>query len=223
MTYSDTEAKIGRETIYPEIIPDTVLLPNMGTQGVMWQEIEGKRRTTPGRLMVSAISTGDLNQIFIRMTGDFRWEMCKRVQGAHWHDISERSLTSEYADFIQFYKKNQSLSATNKEQIKTNLQKVRNSEKEMFIRDYITWIMFEGNGSPRLNKQIREILFTYCPFSQELRERLKINPLYSTIIEKYESKNNQRIRHLESIFTRLKKDGLPIPDELQQQLAFLKH
>ena len=92
--------------------------------------------------------------------------------------MSDRSLTSEYFDYIQFYRKNHDLSQDAKESIKTGLRKARGSFKEMFIRDYISYVLFESAGSPRLTKPARSILFTYCTFSKEIRDRLNTNPIY---------------------------------------------
>ena len=131
----------------------------------MWQEIEGKKRTTPARMMCSIFHMEELTQSLIHLTGEFRWEMCKRVQGGRWNDVSEPSLTSEYCDYIQFYRRNKELSAEAKEKIKNQLGRVRNSFKEMFVTDYIMWMRYESGGSPRLNKVSRNILFSYCPFS----------------------------------------------------------
>ena len=174
-------------------------MPNVGTRGIAWQEIEGRKRTTPARMMVSVFQMEDLTNILVRLTGDFRWEMCKRVQGARWNDISEASLTSEYFDYIQFYRKNRELSADAKDKIKLSMQKAKNSYKEMFIRDYEAWVLYEGVGSPRLNKVARNILFTYCPFKKEVREKIGANPLYKQPMEKYNimnSKNQRRISML---------------------------
>ncbi|MDE5893562.1 MAG: hypothetical protein K2H45_11630, partial [Acetatifactor sp.] len=161
----NTESPVAqRETIHVECLPDFILMPNAGIRGVTWQEIEGRKRTTPARMMLSVFHMEDLYTTTIRLVGDYRWEMCKRVQGARWNDLSERSLTSEYFDYIQFYKKNNELSAEAKERIRQSLQGAKNSFKEMFIRDYLLWIQLESTASPRLNKIARQILFTYCPF-----------------------------------------------------------
>lgn len=56
-------------------------------------------------------------------------------------------LTSEYFDYVQFYRKNSELSTDAKEKIKTALTKARNSFKEMFVNDYIIWVVYEGKGS----------------------------------------------------------------------------
>lgn len=219
--YTNPDIGIGKESVGVEVLPDLILMPNVGIRGVAWQEIEGRKRTTPARMMVSIFQMEDLTNILVRLTGDFRWEMCKRVQGARWNDVSEASLTSEYFDYIQFYKKNRDLSADAKDKIKLSMQKAKNSYKEMFIRDYEAWILYEGSGSPRLNKVSRTILFTYCPFAKEIRNRLKANPLYKDMMDRYDIKLSQKIHHYNNLFQKLKNTNTPIPEELQNQRDFL--
>lgn len=219
--YSNPDGGVAKEMINVEVLPDIILFPNVGIRGVMWQEIEGKRRTTPARFMSSVFQMEDLLTIMTRLTGEFRWEMCKRVQGARWNDISERSLTSEYFDYIQFYKKNLELSSDARDKIKSAMQKAKNSYKEMFIRDYIIWIMFEAKGAPRLNKVARDILFTHCPFSKDIRERLKMNPLYKDILDRYRIRSAQKLHHMDNLYQKLQKSRLPVPPEIAAQREYL--
>lgn len=221
VTYANPDLGIAKESIGVEVLPDIILMPNVGTRGIAWQEIEGRKRTTPARMMVSLFQMEDLTNILVRLTGDFRWEMCKRVQGARWNDISEASLTSEYFDYIQFYRKNRELSADAKDKIKLSMQKAKNSYKEMFIRDYEAWILYEGAGSPRLNKVSRNIIFTYCPFSKAIRQKLLINPLYKDTMARYDIKLAQKLHHYDNLFQKLKNTGTAIPQELQKQYEYL--
>lgn len=220
--YSNPEIGIAKETVNVEILPDIILMPNIGIRGVMWQEIEGKRRTTPARVMTSVFQMEDLMSTIARLTGEYRWEMCKRVQGARWNDLSEPSLTSEYFDYIQFYKKNHELTPEAKDKIKSAMQKAKNNYKEMFVRDYVTWVLYEGAGSPRMNKVARNILFTYCPFSKAVREKLKANPLYKEILERYDIKNSQKLHHMDNLYQKLNKGSAGIPDEIATQRHFLE-
>lgn len=219
--YTNPDLGIGKEYVGVEVLPDIILMPNVGVRSVMWQEIEGRKRTTPARMMVSIFHLEDLDTAIVRMTGDFRWEMCKRVQGARWNDISDASLTSEYFDYIQFYKKNRDLSPDAKDKIKLAMQKAKNSYKEMFIRDYISWIIYEGAGSPRLNKVARTILFTYCPFTKEIRDRLKSNPLYKDMMDRYDIKLSQKIHHFNNLFQKIKNQNAEIPEEIMKQRQYL--
>lgn len=219
--YTNPDIGIGKESVGVEVLPDIILMPNVGARGIAWQEIEGRKRTTPARMMVSIFQMEDLTNILVRLTGDFRWEMCKRIQGARWNDISEASLTSEYFDYIQFYRKNHDLSADAKDKIKLSMKKAKNSYKEMFIMDYEAWILYEGSGSPRLNKVSRNIIFTYCPFSKEIRTKLMANPLYKDTMTRYDIKLAQKIHHYDNVFQKLKNTGTPIPPELQRQREYL--
>lgn len=211
---------MGKESIHRECLPDIILMPNAGIRGVMWQEIEGKRRNTPARMIFSIFFMEDLTSSFLRMTGEFRWEMCRRIQGARWNDLSERSLTSEYFDYVQFYKKNRDLSNEAKERVRTSLQRAKNSYKEMFVRDYVVWILFEGNASPRLNKVARKILFTYCPFSADICSVLEQNPLYGELLQYHKLQRARNIHRLDTLRKKLLNSGTPIPDTLEEELRF---
>ncbi|MCR4792008.1 MAG: hypothetical protein K5871_04620 [Lachnospiraceae bacterium] len=212
---------MGKETIHLEYLPDFILMPNMGTRAVMWQEIEGKLRNSPSRMAISIFHAEDMLSTMIRLTGDFRWEMCKRVQGARWNDVTEHSLTSEYFDYVQFYRKNRDLSPEIKERIRTSLQRAKNSFKEMFIRDYMLWVQYESNGSPRLNKIARQILYNYCPFNSELAARNRTNPIYTEMIDRGELKKAQKLHRLEQMEKKLKNSGHAVPETLTEEISFI--
>ncbi len=219
---SEPDKGIPKEMIQVEVLPDVILAPNMGTRGVMWQEVEGKKRNTPARMICSVFEMEDLALTIIRMTAEFRWEMCKRIQGGRWNDVSERSLTSEYCDYAQFYKKNKDISADTKEKIKVQLLKARNNYKEMFIGDYIVWVRYESGGSPRLNKPVRNIMFTYCPFPKEVTGKLTVNPLYKEFVDKHNMRRAQKIHHVENVCKKLQNLGKPIPEEYEKYKQFLE-
>lgn len=213
---------MGKELIHLEYLPDIILMPNVGIHGVMWQEIEGKKRNSNGRMMFSIFHMEDVTTTMIHLAGEFRWEMCKRIQGARWNDISDISLTSEYFDYIQFYRKNHDLSTEAKDKVRIALKRAKNSFKEMFIRDYILWILFEGNGSPRLNKVARRILFTHCPFPADIDNKLVSNPLYTELVNRKQTKKATRLHHLNSLAKKLA-TGKGIPETLQNELIFVEY
>lgn len=213
---------MGKETIHLEYLPDAILMPNVGIRGVMWQEIEGKKRNSPGRMFFSIFHMEDLSTTMVRLTGEFRWEMCKRIQSSRWNDVSERSLTSEYFDYIQFYRKNQELSGEAKERIRNSLQRAKNSFKEMFVRDYIIWILFEGTGSPRLNKVARRILLTYCPFPAGLAATMEQNPIYTEVMSRQKVLRGQRLHHLKTLRQKLLNSGVPVPETLDAEYEFVQ-
>lgn len=220
--FYDASLPVQKEMVQKRILPDIILMPNVGNRSSMWQELEGKSRTTPACFIMPAFSQEDIQVLLVRMTGEYRWEICRRTQGARWNDLSDPSLTSEYCDYIQFYKKNNELSPEAKEKIKTALTKARNSFKEMFVRDYIIWVLYEGKGSPRMNKLARKILFTYCPFPKEIRDKLISNPLYGEVIEKWKLKKAQEIHRFSNAVKKIENSGKNVPEELRRQQAFLE-
>ena len=146
--------------------------------------------------------------------------MCRKIQGMRWNDVTERSLTSEYCDYMQFYRKNHDLSAETKEKIKNALVKAKNNYREVFVKDYQCWIKYEAKGSCRLNKVAREIVFTYCPFSKDIRKVLEGNPMYQNLFEKYEIFKQRKLRHVTNFYDKYQKSGGTITQEMQDNLDF---
>lgn len=218
------ELKIQHFVYNTEIKPYIILMPNFGARGVMWQENEGPRRTTPAHMVISVFHSEELEETIVRMCAQFRWEMCRRIQGVRYMDISEPSLTSEYMNYLQFYKKNGYLSADMKERIKIALQKARNDYKVVFVADYEKYILNEAFGLPRLNKVTREILFRYCTFSQKYRKALAINPQYQQLIERWGITQSAKLHGVDLMAKKVKrmKPGEPLPKEIEEELAFLR-
>ena len=220
--YTAPELGIDKEFIQVEVLPDIILMPCIGGRGAMWQEITGARRTTPGRFILPLVCEEELTKIMLKLCGDFRWELCKRIQGARWNDLTERSLTSDYVDYIDTYKKSHDLSPEAKERIKSNLVKCRNSYKDMFTLDYISYVQYEASGALRLNKPVRFILFNYCPFSKVIREgAIATNPQYSQLIERYNTKAAHALHLFDVAAARITKQGKDIPPELRGYRMYL--
>ena len=221
--YTAPELGLDKAFIQVEILPDIILMPVVGTRAGMWQEITGAKRTTPGRFILPIGQEEELTGILINLCAEFRWELCKRIQGARWNDLSERSLTSDYVDYIDTYKKNRDLSQEAKERVKAAMAKHRNSYKEMFVADYATYIQYESSGALRHNKVVRMILFNYCPFSKVIREgAIATNPQYTQLIERYKNKAAHEIHLFDLACGRIEKAGHPIPEELLVHKAFLE-
>ena len=221
--YTAPELGLDKAFIQVEILPDIILMPVIGTRAGMWQEITGAKRTTPGRFVLPIGEEEELTGILINLCAEFRWELCKRIQGARWNDLSERSLTSDYVDYIDTYKKNRDLSQEAKDRVNAAMQKHRNRYKEMFVADYATYIQYESSGALRHNKVVRMILFNYCPFSKVIREgAIATNPQYTQLIERYKNKAAHEIHLFDLACGRIEKAGHPIPEELQAHKAFLE-
>jgi len=219
--YSNPEIGVPKETIHVEIIPEVILMPNVGIRGIMWQDIEGRKRTTPGRMFMPLFMLNDLKTLLVTLTGEFRWEMCKRVQGIRWNDVTDASLTSEYCDYLQFYRTNRDLSSELKQEVKTELTRARNNWKNVFVSNYREWILYESNGAPRLNKLARRILSMYCPFSASIRESLSQNPQFTEHFKRYVFKQGQREQLLSRFIQKLSQT-VEVPQELLDELEYVK-
>lgn len=218
--YSDPEHDLNLEQIQKEVLPNIILMPNAGSRAMMWQETAGIKRDTSARFIFPIFTVVDVDEMMIEVAGRFRWEMCRKIQGVRWNDITEPSLTSEYNDYIQYYRKNHDLSQEAKDKIKNSLTKAKNNFREVFVGDYHSWIRYESKGSFRLNKVARDIIFRYCPFNREIRTLLGANPMYKEIFEKYEILKDRKKRHVELWYDRYQKKGGEINEELQVNWDF---
>jgi len=188
----------------------------------MWQEIEGRKRTTPARMFLPIFLEGDLKALVIRLTGEFRWEMCKRVQGSRWNDLSDPSLTSIFCDYLQFYMNNRNLSMQTMLAIRNEVSSARNNYKTVFVSNYSVWILNESTGSARLNNVAITILMTFCPFAEHIREYLANNLRYNEALTRFRAKQTKRVQHMTRVVQKVKQTGKPVPDELLDELEYSK-
>ncbi len=219
--FSDPDIGITQLYCANDITPYMILMPNIGNRATLWQEIDGKNRHTRARMLVSIFNTENTQDLMIRLFGEFRWDMCKAMQGIRWNDVTNPSLTSRYSDYLQYYRKNSSLTAANKDKIRADLKKHNNKFRNLFIADYLAYIKYESTGSPRLNKYVREILFNYCPFAKDIRESLKDSPQYAKLITNYNSHIERSIKSLSNMAAKLERKFLPVPDEITKQIEYL--
>lgn len=218
--YSDPEHDVNMEMIQKEVLPNIILMPNAGSKAMMWQETAGIKKDTSARFIFPIFTVVDVEEMMIEVSGRFRWEMCRKIQGVRWNDITEASLTSEFNDYIQYYRKNHDLSPDAKQKVKNALTKAKNNFREVFVKDYQSWIRYEAKGSFRLNKVARDIIFRYCPFNKEIRSMLGANPMYREMFEKYEILKDRKKRHVELWYDRYQKKGGEINEELQANWDF---
>lgn len=218
--YFDKKIGIKKEYIMKQVFPDIILLPTAGYNSVMWQEIDGKKRDTSGRFLLPIFSQSDMYDILMKALGRFRFELCRTIQGTAWNNIREKSLTSEYSDYIQFYRKNRDITEEKREKIKLQIQKGKNNLREIFLIDYILWVKSESQGAIRLNKTVREILSTYCPFSLNIRERILRQPLFEESMARYIREKQKKIKEYDLRMRALQKEGIEIPEVLLETQAF---
>lgn len=212
--YFDHEKKIEKEYIQKEVFPDIILLPTSGINGVMWQEITGKKRDSSGRFLLPSFGETELEDMLIKVFGRFHWELCRSIQGTAWNNIKYKSLTSEYVDYIQFYRKNHDLSAETKERIKMQIQKGKSNSREIFVIDYVNWIKNESKGAIRLNKYVRDILAMYCPFKKSIREKLINQPLFAEAMARFDREHSKKIHENELRYKALEKEHIDLTEEL---------
>lgn len=220
--YVNKAKNIAKEYIIKRVYPDIILMPTVGNNGVMWQEIAGKRRDSSGRFLLPIFTETSLSTLLVRVLGRFRWELCRSIEGTAWNDIKHKSLTSEYSDYLQYYRKNKELSEERKEKIKLQIQKGRNSSREIFVLDYEQWINYESIGAIKLNKPVRELMATYCPFSKEMREQIKLQPLFEEAMARYYREKLKKVREIEGRYRLLQKEQIELTPELTDALNYYK-
>ena len=96
----------------------------------------------------------------------------------------------------------------------------KNNYREVFVKDYQSWVRYESKGSFRLNKVARDIIFRYCPFNKAIRSELKANPMYREMFEKYEILKDRKARHMVLWYDKYQKKGGEITEELQANKDF---
>lgn len=221
--FRDTSKGIEKEIVMMQVIPDIILVPVYGTRAMMWQEITGRVRSTPGRFIIPVFTDENLDDMVLKLVGNFRWELCRTMMGAAWNDVSQSSLTSEYADYIQFYKKNHDLSDDAKEKVKSLITKNHNRLRDIFTSDYEIWINNESKGNPRLNKVARSIFMKHCTFSKAIRSQLEQQPIYTDMLTSIKHQRQKQARELENHYKLYLKTSSELDPTLQQNLEFFRN
>jgi len=194
--YEKPELGINREFIQTQIIPNFILVPSIGNNCQFWQEREGRIRTSRGRLILPAMHTEDLYTMILKGTAAYRWELTKLLQGVDWNNISQSSITADYTDYIQFFKKNRDLSVEAKEKLSAEIKRFRD-DRSRYINDYLIWMKYESEGTMRFNKVARKIFAKHIPFTKVIREMLIKLPAYTDIINKTQNIRKNKARHME--------------------------
>jgi len=220
--FTDQKLGISAEAINIEILPNIILMPNCGLRGSMWQEIEGRLRTTPARMFMPIFLEGDLKTVVTRLVGEFRWELCRRIQGSRWNDLTDPSLTSYFCDYLQFYMNNRSIAMQTMTEIRNELSAARNSYKTVFVNNYVLWLQNESKGMARLNSIALGILMTFCPFNATVRESLSKNMRYNEALNRFNTKRQKRAQRLNLLIKKLQQNGKGVPKELLEEFEYSK-
>ncbi len=133
------------------IVPHVLVIPSYGERGICWEPFEKyNRATSRGRIAVPLFPKDNKTAI-IAALGDLRWQVAKEKAQHYW---MEEGLTGRYYQWFSD-------------------RRLRGDVREYFINDYILWITKESEGTQKLDREVRGILWRYCPFPQELRDSLK--------------------------------------------------
>jgi hypothetical protein len=133
------------------IVPNVILIPCFGEQGVCWEPFERfNRASSRGRLAVPMYPK-NLRSAVIAALGDLRWQIAKEKAQHYW---MEEGLTGWYYQWFSDHK-------------------MRGDVKDAFIQDYILWMTKESEGTQKLDKEIRGIFWRYIPFPQEVKDSLR--------------------------------------------------
>ena len=217
---ADKASGIKREFIQAQIVPRIILVPSTGPVFQFWQDREGKDRSSPGRLVCPTLAMADLSSMLLSAVGALRWETTKTVLGTDWNNISKSSLTADYTDYVQFYKKNRDLSPEIKEKLGAEFKRFRD-DRARFVHDYTTWIRFESDGTQRFNKVCRKIFAKHIPFAKEMREKLLKLPSYTDIIQKSINVRKRKAHELEPRYKKYRQNnGGVLPVELEETFKF---
>lgn len=208
------EAEITKFEVEDRFLPDFILFPIYGRNTQMWQDIEGRKKNTHARILLPSFLEGDLGTEIVKMMAHFRWEKCRTDMGAQWNNFRYPSLTSEYTDYLQFYRKNSELSTEKREKIKAQLQQCNNRHRDVFTRDYMDWILRESAGAVRLNKVTRDILYTYCPLAPELERELIQQTTYQDAARRYKVECGKREKAIMSVIRKFERMGIDVPEEV---------
>lgn len=220
IVYYQPQVDTNKELIMKQVFPEIILVPTFGSRAVMWQEITGRVRSSPGRLLFPLFTAENLDDLVVDILARFRWELSRTMSSSIKNNAHQNSLIAEYSNYIQFYKKNPDLSSEAKEKVRMQIDKYRNNVSDIFAADYYIWVNFESRGMLRLNKVARSILFKYCPFSKPVRERLQKHPLYNPIITRYDNIRSKQLTLMEARYAKIIKRGLDLDPDLSGNLMF---
>ena len=218
--YENDQMGILREFIQVQVVPNFILMPTAGPNIQFWQEREGKDKLSRGRLISPAFATEDLFKMLLSSIGAYRWELVKVIMGPDWNNISQPSMTADYTDYIQFFKKNRDLSPEAKEKIAQDFKRFRD-DRSRFVYDYCIWVLYESEGTQRLNKVARKIMAKYIPFRAPYRERLLKLPSYIDLVNKNINIRKRKASEMEPRFKKYRQNNNgELPNELLETYKF---
>ncbi|MBN1647350.1 MAG: hypothetical protein JW874_04890 [Spirochaetales bacterium] len=133
------------------IVPHVILVPCYGERGICWEPFERYNKASSRGRIAIPIFTKDIHTAVITACADLRWQVAKEKAQHYW---MEEGLTGRYYQWF-------------------TSKKIRGDVKEYFIQDYLLWITKESEGTQKLEREARAILWRFTPFPQELRDILR--------------------------------------------------
>lgn len=225
VVYKDESIGIRNELVQRSVIPDFIVVPSIGSKVMMWQDLSVLRgvgsKESRGRIVLPIFVSGDLKTLLLEAIAAFRWELTKNILGPDWNNVGIPSLTSEYMDYIQFYKKNKDLTIEMKEKIAIEFKRFR-TDRDKFVNDYLLWIKYESEGVQRLNKVVRNIFYKHIPFAKEIRDKISKLPAYADIHNRFVNIRTRQYKELETRYKKYMDSNGKLPPALQENLDFYK-
>jgi hypothetical protein len=223
VSYKNEEKGIKGEMVNVSVCPDFILVPSYGTKVMMWQELTIYRgpgsKESKGRITVPIFASGDIKTMLMEAIAAFRWELTKNILGSEWNNIAVPSITSEYSDYVQFFKKNKELSAELKEKLASEFKRFR-SDRDRYANDYLQWMRYEADGTPRLNKVVRGIFYKHIPFAKPIRDKISTQPAYADFHNKFKNIKTRTLKELEGKYKKFMDASGKLPPQLQQNMDF---
>ncbi|MDF3818903.1 cyclic nucleotide-binding domain-containing protein [Leptospira sp. 96542] len=221
--YRNEDIGIKSEFIQRSIIPDFILVPSIGPKIMMWQDLSIFRgsgsKESKGRISIPHFVTGDLKTFMLEAIAAFRWELCKNILGPDWNNVGIPSITADYTDYVQFYKKSKDLSPELKEKISSEFKRFR-TDRDKFAYDYAMWIRYEAEGVQRVNRVVRSIFYRHIPFHKNIREKVCTQPAYSELHNRFKNIRTRQHKEFENKYKKYMDASGNLPKELYENLIF---
>ncbi len=133
------------------IVPNIILIPCYGEYGICWEPFERFNRASSRGRIALPMYPKDMTVAVIAALGDLRWQVAKEKAQHYW---MEEGLTGWYYQWFSDTRQ-------------------KGDVKDAFIQDYILWITKESEGTQKLAREVRDILWRYLPFPQDVKDKLK--------------------------------------------------
>ena len=157
--------------------------------------------------------------MLIDAMGAYRWELCKTIQGPDWNNVGVSSITADFMDYLQFFKKSKDLSPELKEKIHLELKKFR-SDRDKFVFEYSKWIKSESKGILKMNRVTRNIFYRHAPFAKPIRDEVKSLPAFAEIASRFKNIRARKLKELETKYKKYSKEISTLPKLLKDNIDF---